>query len=214
MKYTILILTFFMTFSLALAANASTIFYEDFDGNGPGFEAWSTIAGAVGNGMTWSLMTPGPGSRDWANRTAGEGQYAGNNSMDRVVGWNSILISPVIDISMYYDITISSAVNFQSNRAWDDGYVSYSVDGGGWVELAHWDGVDHAFMGGTVESWMIPNGGSALQVAFRYTTGTVYRPLFFQVDNFEVSGQPVPVPGAFWLLGSGLLGLIGARKRR
>lgn len=35
-----------------------------------------------------------------------------------------------------------------------------------------------------------------------------------RVDNFTVSASPVPVPAAVWLLGSGLLGLAGLRRRR
>jgi hypothetical protein len=35
-----------------------------------------------------------------------------------------------------------------------------------------------------------------------------------RVDNFTVSANPVPVPAAIWLLGSGLLGLVGAGRRR
>lgn len=30
---------------------------------------------------------------------------------------------------------------------------------------------------------------------------------------FEVTGTPVPIPGALWLLGSGLIGLAGTRRR-
>ena len=33
------------------------------------------------------------------------------------------------------------------------------------------------------------------------------------IDNVAVEGSPVPVPAAVWLLGSGLLGLIGIRRR-
>jgi hypothetical protein len=38
----------------------------------------------------------------------------------------------------------------------------------------------------------------------------------FLVDSvaFEITGNPVPVPAAVWLLGSGLLGLVGIRRRK
>jgi hypothetical protein len=32
--------------------------------------------------------------------------------------------------------------------------------------------------------------------------------------RYEIAGSPVPVPGALWLLGSGLLGLVGVSRRR
>jgi hypothetical protein len=35
-----------------------------------------------------------------------------------------------------------------------------------------------------------------------------------RVDNFIVSANPVPLPAALWLLGSGLLGLGAARRRK
>jgi hypothetical protein len=34
----------------------------------------------------------------------------------------------------------------------------------------------------------------------------------FEVDNVTV-GNPVPIPTAAWLLGSGLMGLVGIRRR-
>ena len=43
-----------------------------------------------------------------------------------------------------------------------------------------------------------------------YNNGTMY-----YAPAFSVNGTPVstPIPGAIWLLGSGVLGLIGMRKR-
>lgn len=35
----------------------------------------------------------------------------------------------------------------------------------------------------------------------------------FAIDNFRFEGNPVPVPAAAWLLGSGLLGLMGVARR-
>jgi hypothetical protein len=48
--------------------------------------------------------------------------------------------------------------------------------------------------------WSFPDLGA-------YSTGGDIK---FAVDNFNA----VPVPGAFWLLGSGLLGLLGVRRRK
>jgi hypothetical protein len=36
-------------------------------------------------------------------------------------------------------------------------------------------------------------------------------PAYFAMDDLE--SNPVPVPAAVWLLGSGLIGLIGIRRR-
>jgi len=54
-----------------------------------------------------------------------------------------------------------------------------------------------------------------LQVASSTTTqfGLLYAniPWFFGLDDVDVS--PVPIPGAVWLLGSGIVGLIGLKRR-
>ena len=44
------------------------------------------------------------------------------------------------------------------------------------------------------------------------TSGTVLQ--FGGADGADVGVNAVPVPGAVWLLGSGLLGLVGIRRRR
>jgi len=36
-------------------------------------------------------------------------------------------------------------------------------------------------------------------------------PWYFGLDDVDVS--PVPIPGAVWLLGSGVVGLIGLKRR-
>lgn len=44
-------------------------------------------------------------------------------------------------------------------------------------------------------------------------TGSLGGHLDTGIDNISVSSAPVPIPAAAWLLGSGLLGLIGARRK-
>jgi hypothetical protein len=33
------------------------------------------------------------------------------------------------------------------------------------------------------------------------------------INDFQITGNPVPIPGAVWLLGSGLIGLVKFRRK-
>ncbi len=47
-----------------------------------------------------------------------------------------------------------------------------------------------------------------------YTQGMSWQPnATYYFDDFQVNASSVPIPAAVWLLGSGLLGLIGIRRR-
>ena len=37
---------------------------------------------------------------------------------------------------------------------------------------------------------------------------------FTGLSEVQFNGSPVPIPGALWLLGSGIIGLIGIRRKR
>jgi hypothetical protein len=39
-------------------------------------------------------------------------------------------------------------------------------------------------------------------------------PSYFHLDNVDVEATPTPIPAAFWLLGSGLMGLAGMRRKK
>jgi hypothetical protein len=60
------------------------------------------------------------------------------------------------------------------------------------------------------------NGFNALEIYTGYVAGTSTRAAgSYLVDNISLTGTsaPVPVPAAVWLLGSGLLGLFGVRRK-
>ena len=50
-----------------------------------------------------------------------------------------------------------------------------------------------------------------------FTTYTVKTPALaaghWFADDFTFAGAPIPIPGAVWLLGSGLIGIVGIRKK-
>ena len=96
---------------------SETIFFENFDGSGPGFngpafESWS-IGGTPVDAGHWGLFTPGTGGIQ--NLTPGSEKYAGVHShssqfIDNLV-W---LISPLIDAGKYRDLVLSSDIYFKS----------------------------------------------------------------------------------------------------
>ena len=46
------------------------------------------------------------------------------------------------------------------------------------------------------------------------TSYTAFSDYYYEAWQFDLTTSPVPVPAAVWLFGSGLLGLIGAARRR
>ena len=46
-----------------------------------------------------------------------------------------------------------------------------------------------------------------------FTQADVLGPRIIELDGYGITGSPVPVPGAVWLLGTGLISLAGIRRR-
>lgn len=80
--------------------------------------------------------------------------------------------------------------------------------GSGWTELARL-GPSNSF---STASFSLPAaaGASEVWIAFWMDGGEGD---FAKFDNVRVFAEPIPLPGAVWLLGSGLLALFGARRR-
>lgn len=64
--------------------------------------------------------------------------------------------------------------------------------------------LDSTFLGSVSSLKVLPANGGAIAIGGRYET---------TYDDFYLAGNPVPIPGAVWLLGSGLVGLAGARRK-
>lgn len=99
---------------------SDTIFFEDFDGSGAGFDgpvfgSWS-IGGTPVDAGHWGLFYPD--MNPVPNLTPGSGRYAGVHSeshefIDSLV-W---LISPLIDARKYRNLVLSTDVYFKSHSA-------------------------------------------------------------------------------------------------
>lgn len=163
------------------------------------------VDGFEGNTIRLSVDTPNLGSTI-------AGPY------DAVVG-NSIEFSPEGSYGGYYAIAVDIDI---SN---DIIYFDYSDAGSGW------------FAGGTFNGYVFTDLNDSItdiidvQIDEAITTiGIDSSRIFFNENqiivnvedlyhnsssriSLDVDFAPVPVPGAVWLLGSGLLGLVGLKRR-
>ena len=65
-------------------------------------------------------------------------------------------------------------------------------------------------MGWTEKSFFFKATGTSTTLRFESLDNTAYGPA---IDLVSVDLAPAPVPAAFWLFGSGLLGLLGAGRK-
>jgi len=146
-----------------------------------------------------------------------------------------------IDITGYSDLSFSAMFaedDDGANEDWDLSdyvHVKYQVDGGGFQNLLAFESIpdgdyynalpalDTDFDGdgdGTVltDSFAlftesIAGTGNTLDLQFIFQLNAGDEDI--AIDNVTIEGiNAVPVPAALWLLGSGLLGLIGIRRRK
>lgn len=127
-------------------------------------------------------------------------------------------LSDDIDFSKDYINAASYQLDFTND--WIDGiftkeYVSVSFDHNNWYDLGE---VDNGQSELTLNKWEIDlmNDNQYLDVWVSVDNKKNFSPGTVWVDHLMVSGKTasVPLPGAIWLLGSGLLGLIGFGRKK
>jgi len=186
----------------------SRLFFEDFDGSGPGFDgpvfkAWSIGGAAISHGY-WKLFYP---EYDGENISPGSGKYAGVYShsgefRDTLV-W---MISPLIDISQYQNLKLSADIYFRSSgisRGEDRLTISYLTVGVEPINVAI-IGKDMCAEDAPIsanKSWNISlgNRSQVIQLSFSWYSSmgpTEYDSV--QIDNvlFEADKGAYPVPPA------------------
>lgn len=203
MKKTILFLSIILMFALSMNAQAAEIYSETFSS---GLGDW-TAEDYNYDGYTWDHNN----NPSW-NFTGGSGGFAMADSYSNYAdNWYDALISPVIDVTGITSLTVSAQISYQHDT--DGGYadVSYSTDNGTtWTPLDEWTAT---YQGAASWDIDLDAGVTDFMLAFEY-----YQPEWsyyeYQVDDVMVEGSAVPVPAAIWLLGSGLLGLIGLKRKK
>ena len=201
-----------------MAQAYDALFNEDWDGGtwmgaqSPGVEAWS-VENNKGD-STWALWDSD------ANFTDGSGNVMIANSDHYDEAFDDTLWSPVINTTGYENIHLGVYLYWQSYYSEDNGYILLKKSNGEVVELDNFeenysDSLDYGI------TWVFDedidaslNGETRFQIGFR--ADLVADSYYFQVDDVYVYGDaaaPVPVPGAFCLLGIGLVCIAGLKRK-
>ena len=144
-------------------------------------------------------------------------------------------------VSTYANFGFTSGVNGSGlgfgDVAWDltkgDLVLSYTINFSGIQLAADWQSLvvevglsPYTGLQGSANQWALLNPGQSGWLGNVVANSTL-NPLTLNLNDkfdlqnaggtsetsYNVVGPPVPIPGALWLLGSGLLGLIGIRRR-
>ncbi|MEW6267228.1 MAG: VPLPA-CTERM sorting domain-containing protein [Thermodesulfobacteriota bacterium] len=103
-------------------------------------------------------------------------------------------------------------IDFGQDVSFQGSWVASSDSAGEMFWEGYNDGVkvaESAHLYGGVQTWLNVNWASVDYVKFVCTSFD-----YFILDDIQYNGgAPVPIPGAVWLLGSGLVGLIGLRRK-
>ncbi|MBG0789705.1 MAG: hypothetical protein H0S80_04315 [Desulfovibrionaceae bacterium] len=205
MKVKASIITFFVFLLLAGNAFASYTYAT-------GFDSWSTVNGPEASAMFLSF------SGNWATSSTAGGAVdsvtASNvdSTINFLVGANEFVFTytaPVtITITMadnvFTDSTLSYANPFTNDPLSTYSYLSHTLNS-----------ITYNLPGGIVDGWdasfgFYANDGQEKYFPISSITFELDSSSAVVLTNFDYN--PVPIPGAAWLLGSGLIGLVGLRR--
>jgi hypothetical protein len=119
----------------------------------------------------------------------------------------------------------------QANPNWSEGTIKWENQPGFNATVWSYVPLTGTTPTGTPDNWVVwtvPNSGidliqDQLNLLLKFNdlsfdASATFRPDEYEVANvrpyLEIQANPVPLPGAVWLLGTGLLALAGLRKRR
>jgi hypothetical protein len=192
-------------FAFTTTAQADIVFQENFDGNGPGFSNW-TITDGGDTGDTWDGYPGG-----W-NYSGGTGNCAAADANLYYSEYNDKL-SYTIDINGYTGLQMTLNVGYWEGDYGDSnavGYILGYVDGAAVSTTIDFFSQDWPDGDSQPYDLSFADGASTLDLTFQFVSDYDG---WFMVDNIEITGNPVPVPAAVWLLGSGIVSLAALRRR-
>ncbi|MDL1978668.1 MAG: hypothetical protein LWX52_11335 [Deltaproteobacteria bacterium] len=196
-RFLVLFLAVFMVVGMASVASAAPVTYFDFDGDK--LADTSLLVENVGEAFTADIYIADV-----------DDTYGGLLSMGLEVSYDS---SQVNVTSIVHDL--SWFIPMKDLPRWDN-ETGLAEMGGGRL-----DGLEGALLLGTITFECIDEGVSELLMAELYpdlstfdsfvaTDGHVYDS---EIGYGSADVSQVPIPGAALLLGSGLLGLVGIKRR-
>ena len=215
--------TGFWVLGIVGGASAATVFLDDFDdGNSTGW-----LATASGNGSTSveshnsskmaAVKHTGNGlhslSMDFSyldNNTLSFDMHAVAYSATSCDAWSGVKVSFLNS----FNTTLGATKFIRTTKSGSLGPNDYLIDNvqhnytGSMSTYAALAGLDAADSISKLSLTYFTNAQTAYFTnGYRHSSGTVW------FDNVTVNNA-VPVPGAVWLLGSGLLGLVGIKRQK
>jgi PKD repeat protein len=130
--------------------------------------------------VPWAITTEDSHSPTHSWTESPDGNYNNNRNVS--------LTSPVLDLSGYEDVTLSFWHIYDIETGWDYGYVEYSINDGGWTEVAAYTGYGHTTW--SQEELLVPalDGQSNVRIRFRfYSDGSVIAD-GWHIDDVVLSG--------------------------